>query len=338
MTDRVPGRNDPCPCGSGKKYKKCCMGRERTGTSNSDTADVFDELRQAIEGQKFSSIQEAQAFADLFMQKHNQEPIEAFHGISREQMHRILYSPFTSPQIVSFPDRLDTTPSAPILSLFSMLVDAIGDKGMKPTAKGNLPRNFCREAAMSYWGEETYLENTLFCGINREEDFFEMHITRIIAGIAGLVRKYKGRFMLSRNCRSLMSKMGLAGIYPRLFRAYVEKFNWGYCDRYPDIFFIRHSFLFTLYLLKRYGGTWHPQTFYEDCFLRAFPMLLDHVEPTPFYTPEQEIRSCYTLRAMKRFARFLGLAEVEALIKKPYEKECRIRKLPLLEDAVRFHL
>lgn len=20
-----PGRNDPCPCGSGKKYKNCCM-------------------------------------------------------------------------------------------------------------------------------------------------------------------------------------------------------------------------------------------------------------------------------------------------------------------------
>lgn len=22
------GRNDPCPCGSGKKYKKCCMNKE----------------------------------------------------------------------------------------------------------------------------------------------------------------------------------------------------------------------------------------------------------------------------------------------------------------------
>ena len=21
------GRNDPCPCGSGKKYKKCCLNR-----------------------------------------------------------------------------------------------------------------------------------------------------------------------------------------------------------------------------------------------------------------------------------------------------------------------
>ncbi|WP_416337317.1 SEC-C metal-binding domain-containing protein [Galbibacter sp. EGI 63066] len=23
------GRNDPCHCGSGKKYKRCCMGKER---------------------------------------------------------------------------------------------------------------------------------------------------------------------------------------------------------------------------------------------------------------------------------------------------------------------
>ena len=24
-----PGRNDPCPCGSGKKYKQCCMKKAR---------------------------------------------------------------------------------------------------------------------------------------------------------------------------------------------------------------------------------------------------------------------------------------------------------------------
>src|ERR1700722_16788458 len=23
-----PGRNDPCPCGSGNKYKKCCLAKE----------------------------------------------------------------------------------------------------------------------------------------------------------------------------------------------------------------------------------------------------------------------------------------------------------------------
>jgi len=26
MSDE-PGRNDPCPCGSGQKYKHCCRGR-----------------------------------------------------------------------------------------------------------------------------------------------------------------------------------------------------------------------------------------------------------------------------------------------------------------------
>jgi hypothetical protein len=26
---REPGRNDPCPCGSGKKWKKCCLLRRR---------------------------------------------------------------------------------------------------------------------------------------------------------------------------------------------------------------------------------------------------------------------------------------------------------------------
>lgn len=24
QSERVAGRNDPCPCGSGKKFKKCC--------------------------------------------------------------------------------------------------------------------------------------------------------------------------------------------------------------------------------------------------------------------------------------------------------------------------
>lgn len=28
MTEKV-GRNDPCPCGSGKKYKACCLLKEQ---------------------------------------------------------------------------------------------------------------------------------------------------------------------------------------------------------------------------------------------------------------------------------------------------------------------
>lgn len=32
------GRNDPCPCGSGKKYKKCCMGKDAEHARAADTS------------------------------------------------------------------------------------------------------------------------------------------------------------------------------------------------------------------------------------------------------------------------------------------------------------
>ncbi len=37
------GRNDPCPCGSGKKYKNCCIDLESTGQ-----ADLFTRYNQTI--------------------------------------------------------------------------------------------------------------------------------------------------------------------------------------------------------------------------------------------------------------------------------------------------
>ena len=41
MTDKV-GRNDPCPCGSGKKFKKCCLARIRPTTPDSDSQQPGD--------------------------------------------------------------------------------------------------------------------------------------------------------------------------------------------------------------------------------------------------------------------------------------------------------
>jgi hypothetical protein len=137
-------------------------------------------------------------------------------------MYRMLNFPFTSPELARFPEVIDTAPAAPILTLFSLLVEAIGEKGLKPTAKGNLPRKFCRHAALIYWGEETYGERTRFGGINREDDFPDLHITRLVAELAEMVRKYKGRFILRRDARKFLDGDGLASIYPKLFQTYLK--------------------------------------------------------------------------------------------------------------------
>ena len=332
------GRNDPCPCGSGIKYKNCCADKQETGRQQAGPGAVMGELKDLLKGQSFASLEEANAFISRHMQQRNQVSSDDFHGLSPEQMHRFLYFPFDTPQLVTFPEVLDVSPEAPILTLFNLLANAIGDQGLKPTATGNLPRNFCREAALSFLGEEGYRERTRFAGINTETDFSELHVARLVAELAGLIRKYKGKFILGKECRKLLKEHGMQGIYPRLFRAFVGEYNWGYQDRYSDFQIIQQSFPFTLYLLQRYGSEWRPGKFYADCFLRAFTMALAEAQPLFFETQEDMAGRCYTLRSLERFAGFLGLAEIERDPAKKFTDDFRLRKLPLLDHAVRFHL
>jgi sigma54-dependent transcription regulator len=40
-----PGRNDPCPCGSGNKYKKCCLAKDEAASlAQLGSAKTRDEL------------------------------------------------------------------------------------------------------------------------------------------------------------------------------------------------------------------------------------------------------------------------------------------------------
>lgn len=332
------GRNDPCPCGSGIKYKKCCAGKQQSGEGPAGVKETMDELRKALEGETFNSMEEANAFIGRHMQQRNKAPIEEFCGLSSEQMHLILDFPFDTPELVSFPSRLDVAPEAPIMTLFTLLAEGIGTEGLKATATGNLPRNFCREAALSFWGEEKYREKTRYGGINKEMDFRQMHLVRVIAELAGLVRKYKGRFILGQDCRKLFTKDGSAGIYPLLFRAAAREYNWGYQDLYPDYPIIQQSVLFTLILLHRFGDQWRDCSFYTDRFIRAFPSLLDEPQHYSFETAENTVRGCYSLRALDRFAEFLGLVEIERPPEDVFRQDFRLRKLPLLDHMVRFHL
>ena len=56
VTKRYP-RNEPCPCGSGKKYKKCCYTKEFEFTVDdqgtvSRTVAMTPELRELMELQR----------------------------------------------------------------------------------------------------------------------------------------------------------------------------------------------------------------------------------------------------------------------------------------------
>ena len=323
------GRNAPCPCGSGKKYKHCCSGKV-----NNTAAELAAEMEAQGE---FADLEEVQAFVDQWQHDRNSSGLDDFQGLSPDQMHHLLNAPFDSPHILRIQSDLEGDIDAPVLSLFIQLAEAAGDQGIKPTATGNLPRNLCREIAIAHWGEARYAKETRFGGINSEPDFGDLHKTRLVAELAGLMRKYKGRFILTRAAKDARDNAGWASLYPQLLRTYVEKFNWAYEDAQPGFPIIQQSFAFTLWLLHRWGDRARPLKDYEDALLKAFPMVVGEAEKPVFGSAEDQVRQCYSLRCLRRAFGFLGLAELEEVGKtKRYWPLYEIRKTALLERVVRF--
>ena len=70
------GRNDPCPCSSGKKFKNCCLGKENGAASSHGAAGRSEILREALKGRQFVSLEEAQVFLDQSTQQQNRRRLE----------------------------------------------------------------------------------------------------------------------------------------------------------------------------------------------------------------------------------------------------------------------
>lgn len=305
------GRNDPCPCGSGLKYKRCCLDNTPAPHPGGPATAAIEELEQAIGDREFGSTEALQAFLDSFQFQRNHRRFEDFRGLSADQMRQLLHFPLESPDVLQISNVLESEPDAPLAQLFGLLAEAIGGKGLKPTAKGNFPRNPCREIMQAWLGEDGYADYTRFGGINREDDAPELHVTRVVAELAGFVRKYRGRFILSRPARAMLAATGQRELYPQLFRTYASEFNWAYRDRYPDAPIVQQGWGFTAYLLSIDGHQPQPATFYADAFHRAFPAIDHELEDDLLYrSPEELLRRLYTTRALERFAGFTGIATV----------------------------
>jgi len=99
---RGVGRNDPCPCGSGKKFKKCCLDKARLNQLPSALQDAdpeFEDWDDAVEGasgaydpftepdaQEWLALDE-QERVDMVVASHRRAGIH----FPREQVHAIIH-------------------------------------------------------------------------------------------------------------------------------------------------------------------------------------------------------------------------------------------------------
>ncbi|MGK0228267.1 MAG: hypothetical protein ACI9US_000925 [Gammaproteobacteria bacterium] len=329
-------RNAICPCGSGQKFKHCCLGAdtvERKPTPQSQ--ELFNAVHAQAAAHPFESIDDVQAFANQQMQAQNDRGVDDFEGLSPAQMGALLGQLPGREKVVQLAS-LTEAASAPIVHLFELLIVAIGEKGLKATATGNLPRQFCRDAALSFLGEEGYAKRTRYGGINTEPDFSELHVMRTNAEFAGLIEIDRGRFKVTGKGSNLLEKESYAGVYLPLLDAFVNEYNWSYRDGYEELHFIQQSWMFTLWLLHCHGGEERELQFYEEKYLRAFPILLEQVDDSPYREPIETVKSVYGLRTFHRFLVLFDLVEIRKHDPVNVFSECSVKAGRLFSGVVRF--
>ncbi|MEW8420059.1 MAG: SEC-C metal-binding domain-containing protein [Candidatus Thiodiazotropha endolucinida] len=324
-------RNTPCPCGSGKKYKRCC-GADTQPYDEPAQGTWAEQLSQAIEDSGASTIEEMNAMVQRLSAERNTRPVQAFLGLSPAQMAGLLYKPLESPELVTFNE--DWFPEHSIaLQLFDALATGISKDGVKATSRGNLPIQLCRDI-LANTPEDLLMRPPR---IRTETEFDELHTLRVVGELAGLIEQSKTRFVLSPLGQKLTQPDRRTQLFHTLLKAYATKFNWGYRDGYADVEIIQTGWLFSLYCLSSFGAQWRPCRFYAEKFVEAFPMALNEIEGTPYTSVEEQFHHCYQTRTLVRFARFWGLIDIRKL-KTPdsigfdYEVQA-----PRLSDWLQFH-
>jgi hypothetical protein len=183
------GLKMPCFCGSGKKYEDCCFLRDMEELGGRGRSSTASWLKEAMGGRSFNSLQEAQETVNRVVNERNNAPLDDFCGLSPAQIHRLLYDPFGEESPARYNLELTTFPETPILRILKQILMGLSQGGLKMTAKGNVPPAFSQAVALSYHGEEGFREKTRFGRLRKEQDWGEIHTVRLIAELAGFVKR-----------------------------------------------------------------------------------------------------------------------------------------------------
>ncbi len=325
------GRNDPCPCGSGKKYKKCCYLLDGPTPTSPIDQDFVDELN--IDSAEI--LEALQQRADELMAQQNSRGLEEFHGLSPHQMHDVLSSPLDNCAFQLMPQFTLQSEQVNALFLANALIDFIGD-GVKATAKGNLPRAFCQELYQTY--NSRFKPDKFTFKVNKEEDFLDLNVVRILMEMGKFIRKYKGRFVLTNKLKDLIkqspNEQALNTIlFEELFDNYCQQFNWAYSSYDEAYKFIQQSVGFSLYMLAKYGNVWRDQQWYSKQFIQAFPAIL--LEIGDDYLPaEVLVDNAYQNWVFRHFANFFGLIETKTIPSEGYSEDIQLKTTDLCKQLV----
>jgi hypothetical protein len=301
------GRNDPCPCGSGKKFKQCCIN-----VASKQHAEVFDDIAQTVAMNPNLTLDELNLVAQQRIAERNNRPNPDFCGLSPTQMANWLYAPFSEVAGVKIrtPEDLSTSP---VMRYLALIVDEAvqSDGSFKATSKGNLPAKLVKKAsdllpgfAVSEFGTPISIND--YAGAN-EDKFNALHYTRILAEIAGIIYLKSGRFHLKKEAQKQYQAYGIEAFFLPMLEAAIAKYNWGYLDGWEDEIDLRTFWLFMLWRLQNHCSI--DQLIEEVA--KAFPDLLHQLIPEENFPPIRLLSLLIESRFIQSLLQFWGFVTAD---------------------------
>ena len=298
--------------------------------------DARAEVEALLPELESLSLEEVNTRIGSIMDRFNQRPADAMGGLSPNQVERLLQQEWGQEEGPLGLNRglslEELAPSRDLRNTRTFLQLLVEEDGAKLTTSGNLNRAFVRRMMdEGNWVWFRGMAPEEMRQVWNEGDFFSLHKLRVLADLAGLIRKFKGRFVITKKGKKLLDDERAGELFALLFETQFRKMNLAYLDRRPAGPELQHGMAYTLFHLREAARDWRtPEELVEPLLL---PYVLEAMVPMPGSRRPDLILETRVLDVLEGF----GLLEMEERPgRDPWLPERRYRTAPLYERFIAF--
>jgi len=274
------------------------------------------------------------------MRAYNAGPDPEMGGLSPEQVFRLIHSPWGVPgSPIQFHPEIPPAEleGSSFFRRAGTLLRSIRDRsGVKATASKNLTRRFVSEMMDELLSEESCSQIRRHKKAINERDVGVLHMARVVSQCAGLIRLYKGKYIVPKKNHPLLAPERAGELFQKIFVAFFRKFNLAYPSRYgPEAGSIQSCAGYTLYRLGMVASDWRETEKLPAKIL--LPAVRDEIEAeiggSTFFTVDHILHN-RTLSPLIEWGLLEG--RYEHRDSKHFKTLVAIRKTPLYDDFLQF--
>ena len=301
------GRNDPCPCGSGKKYKKCCLQKDEQEAKVRHTApNPFEEDEEMLPFDPSS-------FPPILteMPKDGAPVVDALFSNNPNRPQDSIR--------LCFEKDAETYLRTPVMIIATALLRLVEEaKSVQLSEQGEFPietiRGVYLDAVMPVFPE---LEEPP----KSAETAVEVVRLRAALEIAGYLERNGTAIVLGKKGSAFLadatSRDSVKDLYRDLLHAFIDKFNWIHRTYYTDVIEqIQHNVLLDIAILRKRAKTWINTNRLAEAFIEAMPFIVEKSnEEKPaevlddLWDGELQVRIAFYDLFLQMFCRYFGFVD-----------------------------